>query len=331
MTYPKVNIIIINWNGYLDTIECLESVMRNDYPNYRVIICDNNSQDNSVECIKAWADGKLDLFISNANPLRYLSFPPIRKPITYMECTANEVENTININKHLIIRSSRNLGFAGGNNLVLRYLLKCSDWEYIWLLNNDTVIEKDSLRYLVAFAQKNRLSIIGSTIRNYSDQTIQTLGGGIYNKFTGKISAILQKNTTDNQSIDYISGASMFFSREVIERVGLLSEDYFLYFEELDLAYRARSLDIKLVCEPRSIIYHKGGASIGKGFRADYFAMRSKLIFTKKFLPKYIWAIYLSILFSAFLRLLRGQYKTMFAIVRILLNQNRVTKLEYNE
>ena len=71
----KVYIIILNYNNWYDTIECLESVLRNDYPNYQVIVVDNNSQNNSVDYMRAWADGMLDICVDPKNPLRNLSFP----------------------------------------------------------------------------------------------------------------------------------------------------------------------------------------------------------------------------------------------------------------
>ena len=81
MKYSKVYIIILNYNGWADTIECLESVLKNDYPNYQVIVVDNNSPNNSMEYIKAWAEGKLDVWVKPAHPLRHLSFPLVKKPI----------------------------------------------------------------------------------------------------------------------------------------------------------------------------------------------------------------------------------------------------------
>jgi GT2 family glycosyltransferase len=93
--YPKVYIIIINYNSWADTIECLESVLRNNYPNYQVIVIDNNSPNNSMEYLKAWAEGKLDVWVKPNHPLRYLSFPPVKKPIPYIY---KEVEGTAYIN-----------------------------------------------------------------------------------------------------------------------------------------------------------------------------------------------------------------------------------------
>jgi len=92
MIYPKVYIILLNYNGWVDKIECLESVLRNDYPNYQVIVVDNNSPNNSMEYLKAWAEGKLNVLVIPDNPLRNLSFPPVPKPIPYVNYTREEAE-----------------------------------------------------------------------------------------------------------------------------------------------------------------------------------------------------------------------------------------------
>ena len=81
---PKVSIIILNWNGWQDTIECLESLQRITYPNYQVVVIDNDSANNSMEYIKKWAEGKLDVWVKPDNPLRHLSFPPVKKSIPYL-------------------------------------------------------------------------------------------------------------------------------------------------------------------------------------------------------------------------------------------------------
>ena len=90
--WPKIAIIILNWNGWKDTIECLESVFRIDYPNYQVIVVDNNSPNNSMEYIKAWAEGNLDVWTKPDNPLRHLSNPPVPKPVPYVFYNKEEAE-----------------------------------------------------------------------------------------------------------------------------------------------------------------------------------------------------------------------------------------------
>jgi len=162
MTYPKVYIILLNYNNWADTIECLESVLRNDYPNYQVIVVDNNSPNNSMEYLKAWAEGRIDVWVNPNNPLRNLSFPPVPKPIPYVYYTREEAEKCKNLDLEekfksdipegvttkypiVFIQSGNNLGFAGGNNVGIRYALIKNDFDSVILLNNDTVIKGEAI------------------------------------------------------------------------------------------------------------------------------------------------------------------------------------------
>lgn len=95
--WPKVGIIILNWNGWKDTIECLESVFRNPYSNYQVIVVDNGSEDGSIEKIKAWTEGKQKILTSEpSHTLYYLSHPPVKKPISCIYYTREEAEKSGN-------------------------------------------------------------------------------------------------------------------------------------------------------------------------------------------------------------------------------------------
>jgi len=104
MSLPKVYIIILNYNGWIDTLECLESVLRSDYQNYQAIVVDNNSSDNSLEYLKMWAEGKLSIIIDDKNPLKNLSFPPITKPIPYINYTREEAEKGALLKRKLILK-----------------------------------------------------------------------------------------------------------------------------------------------------------------------------------------------------------------------------------
>lgn len=156
----KVYIIIVNWNGWKDTIECLESVLRNDYPSYQVIVCDNGSHDDSLGNIKRWATGKLENGVLPSNPLYSISFPPVRKPISFIEYTREEVDAVRNVNptdaRLILIQNAANLGFAGGNNVGIRYALDRDDFRHVWLLNNDVVIKPDALSRLVRRMNEKR-------------------------------------------------------------------------------------------------------------------------------------------------------------------------------
>jgi GT2 family glycosyltransferase len=182
-------IILLNWNGWGDTIECLESLFRSDFPDYRVIVCDNGSDDGSIAMIKAWAEGRLDAFPA-LGPLRSLSFPPVAKPVKYLEYTKQEAEQGGDGDREsrlIIINNAANLGFAAGNNVALRYILARNDFYHVWLLNNDTVVQPDTLSRMVErMNEKSGAGMCGSTIHFYGrPDRVQALGGGWHCKWIG--------------------------------------------------------------------------------------------------------------------------------------------------
>ncbi len=304
----NVYIIIVNWNGWRDTIECLESVLKNDYPFYQVIVCDNGSHDDSVGNIKRWATGMLENEVMPSNPLYSLSFPPVRKPISFIEFTREEVDAVRKLNptdaRLILIQNGANLGFAGGNNVGIRYALGRDDFSHVWLLNNDVVIKPDALSHLVRrMNEKKDAGMCGSTIPYYSaPDTVWTLGGGIYNKWLSRSHSIGNMEPLRDAAsrfdvegtMHYLAGASMLVSRAFLREVGLLNEEYFLYFEEPDWALRGKGR-FSLAYAPESIVYHKVGAStktingLGISSKSSKFhTMKSQLLFTRNFFPLFI-------------------------------------------
>lgn len=257
----KVCIVILNYKKYQDTIECLESIYNSIYDNYNVVVCDNNSPNESEKVILNWKEKNKD------------------KPFKY-------------------IQTKSNLGFAGGNNIGIRYALS-KGADYIWLLNNDTVIEEYTLYNLVKKMESNdSIGVCGSRLLYYHDKkTVQGLAGK-YNKFTGIASHIIKEK--DLCRLSYIIGASMLIKKEVILDIGFLSEDYFLYYEELDFAERLKNkykTDIAL----DSVVFHKEGSSIVSGSEFSfYYLFKNSLVFTKK----YYKLLYPSVLFFVILRII---------------------------
>lgn len=299
--YPKIYIIILNYNGWADTIECLESVFKNNYPNFQVILIDNNSSDNSVEHLKSWTEGKLDVFISSENPLRRLSFPPLVKPVPYKLIDA-EILATANVplssspeaqpsaeNLPLIfIRSEENSGFAAGNNMGIRYALTQNDFAYIWLLNNDTVIAEDALLKIVEKAESvPGIGITGSKLMLYRfPQEVQALGAKV-NRLFGWSKAIMEEK--ELHRLGDIIGASFLISKGCIDKIGLLPEEYFLYHEETDYCMNARINGFKLALATDSVVYHKLGVST-ENLRKDYYSLRNTLYLNRKYFRKNVLA-----------------------------------------
>ena len=338
---PWVYIILVNWNSWKDTIECLESVYRSEYPDYKVVVCDNNSQDGSMDFIKSWASGELDIWIPSNNSLRDLTFPPVAKPIRYIEYNyvSGEVfsKSDDDLSELILIQSGSNLGFAGGNNVGTKYALSQGEFNCIWFLNNDTVIKPDALSQLIKrIEDEPTAGICGSRIYDYNNPSkIQALGGAKYNKYSSTCSHIkplaeanhpLDISALESQ-MDYIVGASMLVTNTLVKDVGLMCEDYFLFFEEFDLAIRARKMKFSLGFANNSVIYHKGGVSTGSSYHAasfsysaDYWINRSRLLFVKKHYPYLIPFLYLRFLAAIFNRINRKQFDRIPMILSLMIN-----------
>lgn len=339
--WPKVAIIILNWNGWKDTIECLESVFRNTYTNYQVIVVDNGSSDGSIEKIKNWADGKQEVLTPKSiNPLYHLSHPPIKKPIPYIRYSRRETEKGGNIKLEekatrdwqrtrrvnnekmfstssyplILIQTGENLGFAGGNNVAMKFVLKKSDYNYIWLLNNDTVIDKHALSEMVKLSENNgEIGMVGSKLLFYKKPNIiQSLGivSSSKIKASGKNIGILQKDTpVFSSAIEvnfFMLGASLLSRIILLKEVGLLDDKYFMMAEEEDWCIRTLLAHYKLFCSGKSKVWHKGShyapsRSMVKSFCgkrsirslwssfliSGYYSVRNKIYCVKKNFPKF--------------------------------------------
>ncbi|MBB6145685.1 hypothetical protein HNQ77_003646 [Silvibacterium bohemicum] len=297
----NVSIIILNWNGWRDTIECLESVFRLNHRRFNVVVCDNASSDGSFEKIRDWAEGKnLVGFGSSSQDCPGLA----------------------------LIQTGSNRGFAGGNNVGIRHALERSDCDYVWLLNNDTIVDPDALSAMLRMMYSNPgLGVCGSLLRSYAPpREILTAGGRRYSRWSGRTRPLVDIATpqisTSPGAPDYIEGASMLISRRCIEQIGLLEERYFLYSEEIDYVVRARSA-FHFGFSPDSVIYHKEGASIGtaalrmhRSILQEFYLARNRLLFTWWHYPWFWPSVFATVVVSFLQRLLIGKPKSAAAILR---------------
>ena len=315
---PPVVVVLVNWNGGRHTVECLESLVAIDYGNARVVVCDNASADDSAERVHAWAvnrcGGLLDLDRAGAETHR--------APAPWLTW----------------VRTGANLGFAGGCNVGLRFAL-AQGAAYAWLLNNDTVVEPDALRHLVRrMAGDPGVGACGSTLRQYHDRSmVQAMGGAYFQRWSGfafeigrgrrlPAAADLPPAGDVEARLSYVTAASMLVSRAYLETVGLMAEDYFLYFEEVDWAVRAGSR-FRLGYAPRSVVYHKEGATMGSGdaprrsLAAEFYALRARLLFTRRHYPYALPTVYLGTLALIARRLQQGDWSKAWLLSRVALGK----------
>lgn len=331
---PRLGVVLVNYKGSADTLECLESLLRSDVP-IRVVVVDNASGDGSVERIVDWASGRVP-WEAPETALGHLSSPPLEKPLDIRVLEdADALIEAPSEERLAVIRSTSNLGFAGGNNLGIRHLMLDPAIEAFWLLNNDTVVEPSAARALLATIRAEpSAGMIGTVIRYYNaPDTVQALGGMTFNPLTGSNAGIHgnkpYKAPWDGRAAARkavcVLGASLTATRRFVDTVGLMSEAYFLYFEEMDWALRNGGR-FAIGLARGSVVYHKHGGSIGssskKGGRtpqAEYWLLRARLLFYRRYYPLLLPLIWAQGAAQTGRRLLRRQPASFKAMTRALM------------
>lgn len=273
----NITINILNWNQPKATIRCLESIIQNtcnDTANtYSVIVVDNDSEDSQLSILEEYLNR---------------TFPfPIQ-----------------------LIKNQQNLGFSGGHNCGIRHALDYCNPDYIWLLNNDIILQPNALNSLIqASTRYSDKKVWASTIYElHPNLHFHCAGGFRYNTILSiptpiprPVDVSLTKDLYyELPEMNYPSGASMFVKAQVFKETGLLSEHYFLYYEELDLVHQIGGKKHIAWC-PASILHHEGGLSTdsknpntGKGSDiAHYYGNLSALKYTWLYHKWYLPMVFL--------------------------------------
>lgn len=223
----SVAIILVNWNGLEFTQACLRSLAKVDYPNFKIIVVDNGSEENEGEKLNH-------------------TFPEID-----------------------LIQSEKNLGFSGGNNLGIRKAIE-QGFSHVLLLNNDTEVEPDFLGELIRAANKYPdAGIIQPLILFlHNPREIWSAGGKWIPAFSRSLTLGDREPLADyrikSPSLDWATGCAMLVSVPAIEKAGLLNEQFFVYFEDVEWSLRIRKAGFSIYLEEQSKIYHEAGASSKK-------------------------------------------------------------------
>ena len=317
---PFVSIVLVNYNTAADTIECIDSILNIDKIDLSIVVVDNSTSDDFNTKLNSWIKKEYKPHYKIPDSLTdNLSG---KTPEKYSSISTNDIDEYLTQNKSepvklTVIKNSENTGFAKANNIGIKYSLQFSP-TYLWLLNNDTVIKKDALEQLIKFhtdlkSQGVNIGLAGSKILFYSNPEIIQAVGDRFNILTTRSYHIgLNENDTgqyDDKAfqIDYPYGASLFFNSEYIRKVGFMSEDYFLYFEEIDWVTRGRKKGfIPAICTT-SKIFHKQGISTGKSI-------------TQKKIPSFIACL----MYSNLLKFYWKYYPFLYPIawIRLLLKMN---------
>ena len=285
--YPLVTIITVVYGQIEVTAEMLESLFQISYPNFEIIVVDNASPNCNIRSLKE-------------------KFPAI-----------------------YLIENQQNLGFAGANNIAIQKALG----KYVLLLNNDTIVDQSFLEPLVKKLESNsHIGAVSPKIRFFSaPDTIQYVGMtqmnpySISNNSIGYCTKDIGQYEHDQKTY-FAHGAAMMVRLSVIKEIGLMTDIYFLYYEELDWGLRIRNAGYEIHYVHDSLIYHK--ESITTGVLSPlkiYFLNRSRLLYMRRnihgltFVISLLYLIFISIPKNIFSRLVKGEFKLLNAYLKAII------------
>lgn len=245
----KVSVITVNFNQPAVTEALLASISKlNTYTNIEIIVVDNGSKTNEV-------------------PRWEVEYPNIK-----------------------FIRSEANLGFAGGNNLGI----KAATGDYYFLINNDTEIAAGLIEALVNTLDSNyKIGIISPKIKYFQyPDTLQYVGFTPMNYYTCRNKCLGQFEKDNgqydnvNEATGFCHGAAMMLRREAVEKAGIMTENFFLYYEEMDWNEHIKRAGYEAWVNTNALIYHKESVSVGQGSPLkEYFMNRNRILFIRRNAP----------------------------------------------
>ena len=245
---------------------------QNDYPLVSIISINFNQPGVSAEMIES---------------LRKVSYPNVEVIIVDNASSKGNVDKLkVEYPEIMLIKSTKNLGFAGGNNLGI----KQSKGEYILLLNNDTEVDPGFLEPLVAkFQNDSSIGAISPKIYfHHTPNMLQFTGISEINKYTTRSTGwgfgkMDEGQFDEDKESFFAHGAAMMVPRSVIKKVGMMAEIYFLYYEEMDWGQRIRNAGYKIFYVHNSKIYHKESVSTGKESPLKtYYMNRARIIYMRR-------------------------------------------------
>ncbi|NJS14854.1 MAG: glycosyltransferase family 2 protein [Sphingopyxis sp.] len=271
---PTLGVAIVTFNSADVVLACLDSLRASTDATVRIVITDNQSQDGTVAAITGWAAAQGPDFT-----LAVVDADPIAAPRATLT----------------LIRAAVNGGYAHGVNSALSFLRADPAIDLFWVLNPDCVAAPGTAAaYLAAGADQNFTLMSSRTLFHETPDQIQTDGGRV-SRWTGVCHSVNAGQGTataqpDAATLDFLTGANIVASRRFLDAAGLMVADYFLFFEEVDWAFRRGDLPPRLIAGAE--VFHHGGTSIGSGSIrrrasafANYFNHRNRIRFVRRFMP----------------------------------------------
>lgn len=297
MSMKTLGVVVVTYDCADFIVDCLESVLaaaRADKQPIRLCIVDNASKDNTVEAVKAWAQGQGPA-LSEDLPFE---IAPVPKPLVldHILDAASQSEAELGAAEITLIETGANGGFAYGVNRGVRAVMGDPAVSAVWVLNPDCAVPPGSVAAIARAAEKHPgFGLMGGRTSYLELPDLIQSDNGWVNFWTGRAGNFNLKETAssaapvDPEKISFICGANMIASRGFVDEVGLMREDYFLYYEEVDWAVSGQKKKLAQVYDPGIEVYHRGGASIGSATTkrqatpfSTYFQYRSRMMFVRQ-------------------------------------------------
>ncbi len=330
-------IIVLQYGRWRDTVACLQSLVPSVRAGLaRVIVVDNQSPDDSVASLHAWIAGTLPPSPRPVHDTVAAYWWPLQGAATVW--TVPGVDHASQVpdsSPWTLVHSDANRGFAAGMNQGIRVALDDPQVDAVWLLNNDTVVSPTSVEAIRASLDTASTSVgqFGTTVCYYDRPTIvQSVGWCRWNSWLATAdrvhdgASLAQPLSRNPRLPGYVYGASWILRAAALRDVGLLSEESFLYGEELDWTCRAEPRWQSILI-PDALVWHREGASIGAGAArtaarsefVDLCGISARLRLTHRFFPQRLPAVYSSLFGAVLNRLRRGQPHRAAAVAKLVL------------
>jgi GT2 family glycosyltransferase len=288
---PTIVVVILNWNGGKDTVECLDSLMHQTPRQLRLVVVDNGSQDDSIARIEAWAAG-------HQGDVRVASYSRIEAEAGGREADEKELRQHSAGVQLVVVSAGENLGFAAGSNVGVRYALKVGA-EYVLLLNNDTVVAPEAIAKLVGFLTDHPDYVAATgQIRYFARPVIWNCGGNLTWFGSRRYLFSEQPASAAPQSgwrrITFITGCATLVRTSVFQELGLLTERFFFGEEDYEFSLRMQRARHSMACCFDSVIQHRVGSSIDRvaptGAMGRYYIYYlNRFIDMRDYYPRPLW------------------------------------------
>lgn len=281
--WPKVSIIILNWNSWQDTIECLKSIKNINYKNLEVIIIDNASYDISPEKIIYWCIQSNIPYERRILKIENMVIKTICIQKDHINCDC-AIENLV------LLELNKNVGFCKGNNIAMEQAI-ANGADFLLILNNDTIVTPNFLKPMVEVAEKqNDAGLVGGIICYANRRDMIWFAGGTFNSYLKthrslESHSISEINPSEVIESEKISGCMMLIPKNVYINIGGFDEEYFIWSEDWDYSLRIKKAGYRMYVVSDALIYHKVGRSLGvMKSLSYYYGTRNSLLLRKKHL-----------------------------------------------